>query len=197
MIKFQPFVSPYLPEYKSITAVLVFDSLENTETMEEYKCEMIRLSAQWNDKTGNCVFFIDPTIPPQVASINPMFAAVSGVLSFPEDMEGMVHDFINVTLTQVHQVSPTNVGDEIMAEIEAAMSSPDKPTPSSEIAFIAEELSRIKSDKDVAAAHNCAVAIHQLSEITQDDYKFVESTPCGSKKLFTFVLSKLAQKIKS
>ena len=52
------------------------------------------------------------------------------------------------------------------------------------------------NDKSIQQAYNCASIVKNLDGITQEDYDFFSTLPCGSAKLSTFILDKLKAKIR-
>jgi hypothetical protein len=203
MIKFQPFITPMVPGYKSVACSMVFDCINNLETLQENNCEFVRLMVTYNGVSKRCLFFIEPGTTPLIASINPMFAAIQGVLSYPEDFEEAIINF-----TQTYAVEESGkkepapdpepaVTNDLLEEIKSFMEPEVKRyDPPQYLSPFFIEYESIVNDKSIQQAYNCASIAKNLDGITQEDYDFISTLPCGSAKLSSFVLEKLKSKIR-
>jgi hypothetical protein len=200
MIKFQPFITPNVPGYKSVACSMVFGELNNLETLEGQNCEFVRLMVTYNGDSRRCLFFVEPGSTPLIASINPMLAVIQGVLSYPEDFEAAIINFTQtyaVEETGHTDTSPAEESNDLLDEIKSFME-PEKPqyVPPEYLSMLLLEYESIANDKSIQQAYNCASIVKNLDGITQEDYDFISTLPCGSAKLSMFILDKLKAKIR-
>lgn len=196
MIKFQPFISPYIPNYKSCTCLLVFDKIGDTEPVVDQHCEVVRLKAKWNGEEFTCLFFVDPNTSPTIVSVDPLMAGINGVITFPDAAEPMLHDFPNVSFEQVQIAQLTATpSEEIKEELERVINEEPDIDISQEVLQLIGEYAKIENDKSMQVAFQCVKMINDLPSVTMDEFKMVQGLPCGSAKLGVFVLDKLKQKV--
>lgn len=196
MIKFTPFLIPNIEGTTNVACQLVFDSLPHVKQLEDNPAEYIVMDAVYQEEKIRCIFIAPNGANPAVCaiSLDPVMCVINGIMIIPNDsVQKIVSNFKDVSFIPL---------DEHDAK-EAQSSEEEKEQKEESTTSIRDELipfldaySRIETEQNTKEAFQCVKILNEIPFITQQEYDFIQSLPCGSAKLSSFVLGKLKEKIK-